>query len=154
MALFYQQALDANWDLLAGFTTDIKPAPGRHWLSVGLKGLAPWFLETRSVLHFGEAGRVALNVEIEKEILLTQDWMLLPGLELNVYAQNDFATGHGSGISDAVLGLYMVRRANRKLMPYIGIQESRKFGKTAEYALKNGDIVSDTQWLIGVKAWY
>ncbi|MES9848891.1 MAG: copper resistance protein B, partial [Candidatus Thiodiazotropha sp.] len=42
----------------------------------------------------------------------------------------------------------------REFAPYIGVNWSKRFGDTADYAREEGEDISDLQWLVGVRAWY
>ena len=42
----------------------------------------------------------------------------------------------------------------RELAPYIGVNWSRMFGDTADFAKIAGEKSSETQLVIGIRAWY
>ena len=85
---------------------------------------------------------------------ITQRLILQPRAELNLAASNDVATGVGSGLSDAELGLRLRYEIRREFAPYVGVTYDRKFGKTADYARAAGEDVEDTRLVFGVRAWF
>ncbi len=79
-------------------------------------------IETELLLFVGDQGRAGISLELEKELVLTQRWQLLPSLELVAHGHNNSETGAGSGLSTVELGLRLSYRVQREFMPYIGVQ--------------------------------
>jgi len=77
-----------------------------------------------------------------------------PEVEVNVYGKSDEDTGAGSGLSDVEFGLRLRYAILREFAPYIGLNWYKKYGNTADYARDDGDGVSDTSVVIGVRAWF
>ncbi|WP_339672762.1 copper resistance protein B [Dasania marina] len=150
----YSQAIAPYWDLQVGLRQDSKPTPSRSWAVIGLQGLAPYFFEVDSALFIGESGRTALRLQVEYELLLTQRLILSPELEANFYGQNDSDLGIGSGLSDVQAGLRLRYEIRREFAPYIGINWQKSYGNSASYARKAGHDVQDTQWVVGIRAWF
>ena len=99
-------------------------------------------------------GRTALRFEVDYELLLTQHLILEPRIELNAYGRDDLASHVGSGISDAALGLRLRYEIRREFAPYIGIERSEAFGRSADFARTDDRDVRDTRWVIGLRVWY
>lgn len=152
--LGWSRALAPFWDLRLGVRRDFEPEPGRGWAVVGVKGLAPYLFDVDAALFVGEGGRTGLRLEAEYELALTQRLMLVPELEVNVYGQNDEATGTGSGLSSVELGVRLRYEIRRELAPYIGVSWQRRFGNTADFARDVGEVVDSAQLLIGLHAWF
>ncbi len=146
----YSQAVAPNWDVQVGFKKDFKPTPTQTWGVVALQGLAPYFFEVDTSLFFTEQGDTALRLEAEYELLLTQKWILTPEVEVNFFGQNDIERGTGSGLSDIETGLRLRYEVTREFAPYIGINKTTLYGNTADF----NDDASDTQLVIGFKAWF
>ncbi|MGK0273327.1 MAG: copper resistance protein B [Cocleimonas sp.] len=149
----YSRAIDPYWDFQVGLRRDFKPE-SRNWAVAGFKGLAPYYFETDAVLFIGESGRTAFRLQSEYELMLTQKLVLAPEIELNLYGKDDPEVGIGSGLSDGSLGLRLRYEFTRQFAPYIGVEYSSKFGKTADFARDEGEDVSDTQLVLGLKAWF
>lgn len=105
-------------------------------------------------LFIGESGRTALRFDAEYELMLTQRLVLIPEVELNFFGENDMATGAGSGLSNSEVGLRLAHQIRRKFSPYIGVSWENKHGNTGDFARDEGELTKDTQFVIGVSAWF
>lgn len=150
----YSRAVSAFWDLQAGWRHDSKPEPGRDWAVIGVQGLAPYFFELDAAIFIGDKGRTAARLEAEYEVLFTQRLILTPEIKINVHGKNDVATGVGSGLSDVEFGLRLRYEIRREFAPYIGINWERAYGNTADFAREEGHDVSETNLVIGIRAWF
>ena len=150
----YSRAIAPYWDIQAGWRRDIRPKPERDWFSVGFKGVAPYFFEVDAELFFGESGQVNVRLDGEYEVFFTQKIILTPEIETSFYSKDDAAVGIGSGFSDLELGLRLRYEIRREFAPYIGINWTKKFGQTADFASAGGIDTSDVQIVAGVRAWY
>ena len=154
LQMLYSRAVAAYWDFQIGWRKDWLPKPERNWLVLGFEGVAPYFIETDVALFIGESNRAGLRVDIERELLFTQKWILKPEIELNFHSRNDESTGTGSGLSDIEVGLRLHYAINRQFAPYVGVNWEKKTGNTADYARDEGEDTDDVQWLVGVSAWF
>lgn len=152
--LLYSRALAPFWDLQAGWRRDIEPTPDRDWLALSLKGLAPYLFEVDASLYIGESGRIATNLDAEYEYMFTQRLILSPEIEINLYSDRDAARGIGSGLSNLEAGLRLRYEIRREFAPYIGVNWTRLFGGTADFADAEGGDTSDLQWVAGIRAWF
>ncbi|TXH61205.1 MAG: copper resistance protein B [Thiothrix sp.] len=153
LQVLYNRAISPFWDLQAGVRHDFKPAK-RTWAALGVQGTAPYFIETKASAFLGEQGQAAISLSAEKEVMLTQKTVLIPELALNLYGKDDHELGVGSGLADLNLGLRLSYEIEREFAPYIGVNWSKKFGKTADMAEHHGEKTQDTQFLVGIKAWF
>ena len=154
LQFLYGKAIARYWDFQLGVRHDFQPSPNRSWAAVGFKGLAPYFFDIDAAAFIGESGRTALRFEAEYELFFTQRLILSPDIEINFYGQNDPDTGIGSGLSDIEAGLRLRYEIRRQFAPYIGVNWSRLFGNTADFANIAGEKSSETQLVIGIRAWY
>jgi len=154
LQFLYSKAIARYWDFQLGVRHDFKPSPSRSWATIGFKGLAPYFFDIDAAAFIGESGRTALRFEAEYELLLTQRLILTPEIELNIYGQNDPDVGIGAGLSDLEVGLRLRYEIRREFAPYIGINWSRLFGNTADFAKIAGEDTSEAQLVIGFRAWF
>ncbi len=137
-----------------GARHDFNPSPSRSWAVFGIKGLAPYFFDIDAAAFIGESGRVALRFEAEYELLITQRLILTPEIEVNLYGENDPDVGIGSGLSDIEAGIRLRYEIRRQFAPYIGVNWSRLFGNTADFANIAGRDTSEAQLEIGLRAWF
>lgn len=153
LQVLYNRAISPFWDIQAGVRHDFKPVK-RTWAALGVQGTAPYFIETDATLFLGKSGQTALNVSAEKEIMLTQKTVLIPEVAMTIYGKDDHELGVGSGVSDLNVGLRLSHEFRREFAPYIGVNWSKKLGKTADLAEHHGDKTQDTEFLLGIQAWF
>lgn len=156
LQVLYSKAIAPYWEFQIGLRKDfsLDSVPGRNWAVIGFQGLAPYFFEIDSALFIGDSGDTALRFEAEYEWMFTQKIVLSPEMEVNFYGQDDPIYGTGSGLSDIQLGLRLRYEVKREFAPYIGINWTKKFGGSADYALLEGFDSSDTQFVVGFRAWF
>ena len=152
--LLYSRAVAAYWDLQVGWRSDLRPEPTRDWFALGFKGLAPYFFEIDAAVFIGESGHTAARLEGEYEFLFTQRLILAPNIEINWYGKDDVEVGIGSGLSDIAIGLRLRYEIRREFAPYIGLNWSKKFSNTENFARAAGQETDDFQWVIGLRAWF
>jgi copper resistance protein B len=152
--LLYSKAIAPFWDLQIGARHDFLPKPDRDWATLSILGLAPYFFEIDTALFVGKSGRTALRFQAEYELMLSQRLILTPEIELNLYGKDDPSLGIGSGLSDTEVGLRLRYEIRREFAPYIGINWSKLFGDTADFAHAEGEDTEDTQFVVGVRAWF
>ena len=141
------------FDLQAGLRTDADSGAGRNWAALGVEGLAPLFFHVSATAYASSAGHYAAKVEGNYDLLLTQQLILQPELELNFYSKADPRRGLGSGLADLDSGLRLRYEFSRKFAPYIGVAYQRKFGDTATIAWLAGDRASNLRFTFGLRAW-
>ena len=150
----YSRAIAPNWDFQVGWRHDFKPDPSRDWLAVGVEGLAPYRFEVDAAVFIGGNSQVAARIEAEYEWMFTQQWVLSPELVVNMHSEDDVSTGVGSGVSDLELGLRLRYEVRREFAPYIGVNWTKLFGNTADFAREEGEDTDDFQVVVGVRAWF
>jgi len=150
----YSRAIAPYWDLQAGWRRDIRPTPSRDWFAIGVEGLAPYWFEVDAAAFAGEGGQLSGRFKAEYEWMFTQKWILSPEVEMNLYSKNDEEAGIGSGLSDMELGLRLRYEVRREFAPYVGVNWTRTFGNTADYARDEGEDTSGFQFVVGVRAWF
>ena len=152
--LLWNHAVTAFWDADFGIRQDFGRGSNRRWAAFGVSGLAPYGIEIGATGYLGDAGRTALRLEVDYELLLTQRLVLQPRIELNVYGRNDPAARTGSGVSDAAFGFRLRYEIRREFAPYVGIERSQAFGHSADFARADDRDVRDIRWVVGLRIWY
>ena len=150
----YSRAVGPYFNLQAGVRHDFEPHPNRTYATAGFEGLAPYWFKVSGAAFLSNKGDLSGRLEGSYDQRITQRLILQPRAELNLAASNDVATGVGSGLSDAELGLRLRYEIRREFAPYVGVTYDRKFGKTADYARAAGEDVEDTRLVFGVRAWF
>lgn len=152
--VLYSVPIATYWDIYAGVRQDIKPDPSRTWAVLSIDGLAPGFIELETSLFVGESGRTALRLEVDHEITLSQQWTLRPEIEVYLAGQNDESMGVGAGVSEIEASLLLSYQVHQQFSPYVGINWTKSYGKTADYAREEGEETSDTVFVVGVSTWF
>jgi copper resistance protein B len=153
----YSRAVAPFWDFQAGVRRDIYQEPGmpdRNWLALGFEGETPYDIGIDTALFLGENGRSSLRLDADYDIPLTQRLILMPEFEMNLFGKNDPATRTGSGLSETELGLRLRYEIRREFAPYIGVNWSKLWGKTRDYAREDGADHEQVQFLMGVRFWF
>jgi len=152
--LFWDHAFASFWDWQLGGRHDSGTGPNRSWLAFGAQGLAPYWFEIEATAYVGEQGRTAARFRAEYELLFTQQLILQPELELNLYGKSDPAREVGSGLSDATFGLRLRYEIRREFAPYVGVVWTRRFGEAADFARADARDPQDTQFVVGLRTWF
>ncbi len=154
LQLLYSRAVAAYWDFQMGWRGDLQPEPERHWLALGLQGLAPWFIDVNATFFVGNEERTALRLGLEYELMFTQKLALVPEIELNAYGRNDPEIGTGAGLSDLGAGLRLRYEITREFAPYIGIHYWKQYGNTAEFSRTDEEETDGAEAVAGLHFWF
>jgi copper resistance protein B len=105
---------------------DFKPdtdGDNRNWVSYGYIGTAPYFIEVDARVFVGEDSSSQLLIELERELMLTQEWVLTPELDIVANGNSNQKYQEGSGLAEAEFSLRLgyERDGNRKFQPFVGI---------------------------------
>lgn len=156
----YNRAIGPNWDVQVGVRKDTCQEPGkpdRNWALLGLRGLAPYFIDIDTALFLDGNGRTSLRFETEYEIMLTQQLALVPELEMDFFGKDDPATKTGSGLSKTELGLrlrYEIKQEfpthRRQLEQAMG--QNRRLRQKGGRGLRRRSIRHGDQILVLVKS--
>ena len=152
--LMWDRIISPWWSFQTGVRQDFGEGPSRTWLDIGVQGVAPYFFEVDAAIYIGEQGRTAARLSGEYDILLTQQLVLQPELELQLYGKDDPENGIGSGLSNVELGLRLRYEIRREFAPYFGVHWERSFGQTADFARAEDEDVSELVFVAGLRAWF
>lgn len=132
--LVYSRAIAPYWDIQFGLGYDKAEEEDNTWGVLALSGLAPYFFETRAALLVDDNGNIGFRAEAEYEALLTQKLILSPSVAISAYTKDDLKMGLGKGISNLTVGARLRYEVAREFAPYVGVEWSKNFGNTDEYA--------------------
>ncbi|MGH1427854.1 MAG: copper resistance protein B [Arenicella sp.] len=153
----YGKAVRANWDVQFGLRTDLEPdePDGRNWLVFGFKGLAPGFWDVDANFYIGEESSSQLNIEIEREFMLTQRWVLTPEFELTANGRSNPEYGEGSGLESAELSIRLgYETRSRRLQPFVAIEGVQYFGATKNLRQQENEDTSNVSLVLGLHFWF
>lgn len=152
----YSRAISPFWDWQAGLRHDFEPevdGDKRNWVSFGFLGTGYNFWEVDTSLFVGEESSTQLRLELEREYMITQKWVLTPIFEFIVNGTDNEKYGEGSGLSLAEFSLRLGYEPNRQFQPYIGITASQTFGNTRDYREAEGEEGGNFSAIVGVHFW-
>jgi copper resistance protein B len=152
--VLWDRPVATYWDTQLGLRHDFGVGPDRTWAAFGVQGLAPYWFDIEVTAYVGQSGRTAFRFEAEYELLLTQRWILQPRFEANLYGRDDPQRDIGAGLSDAKLGVRVRYEITRQFAPYVGVDFTRRFGKTADFVRAAGEPVFEPQLVAGVHIWF
>jgi copper resistance protein B len=152
--LLWGHAVTAFWDMQLGVRYDSGAGPDRSWLALGLQGLAPYWFEVDASAYIGDAGRSALRLNADYELLFTQKLILQPRFEASFSGKEDVARGEGAGLSALTAGLRLRYEIRREFAPYAGIVWTGQYGGSANYARAAGEPVTETRYVAGLRFWF
>jgi len=154
LQLLYSKAVDTYWDMQVGVRIDEGPEKTQSWAVIGLQGLAPYYFETDAAAFISDEGDLALRLSLEYELLFTQKLILSPEITLDVFAQNNQEDGTGSGLASSNIGLRLRYEIEREFAPYVGWTQSNLYGNSRDYTKAAGGDASNSQWVVGIRAWF
>lgn len=151
--LLYRREASEFFDWLAGLRYDDQPGPSRTHAVLGVKGLAPQWIELDANLFLSERGDPSLRVEAEYELLLTQRWVLEPKLEYDLALADDRDLGIGAGGSTLEAGLRLHYRVTPAFSPYVGYQWEKTYGRSGDWLRAAGEDDEEGAWVVGLRFW-
>lgn len=154
--LLYSRMISDFWDIQTGFgyqehQINVNDLDQRHEKTsaiLGLHGLAPYFFESSAYLSLGKKDYVALNFEVERDILITQKWITQPYLEMDFLLNDHSKYAEKSGVREASIGLNTRYEISKQLMPYFEL--AYRYEQETEW---NNDIRKshiNKDWIYGV----
>ena len=153
--VLYSRAVAPFWDVQAGVSQDFRPdGDDTTHLTLGVQGVAPYWFEVSAAAFLSTDGDLTARAEAEYDQRLTQKWILQPALELEMSASDIPELEMGSGLTSVTAGLRLRYEIRKEFAPYVGVEWSRSFGDTADYAKARGDDVEATRLVFGIKAWF
>ena len=157
--LLYGRLISPFWDFQAGVRYErlyggAGPDLSRSFAVIGLQGMAPYLFEVDSALFLSEDGDTSARITAEYSILFSQRLILVPSIEVNLAAQDVLNFGVGKGLNNIELGLRLRYEIKREFAPYIGINWSKLYGNTADFARNEGEAVDDLSVVGGIRLWF
>ena len=150
----YSRQISDFFDAQVGVRYDFEPDPERAFAVFGVQSLSPYFFEIDAAGFVSEDGDLSARFEAEYELLITQQLVLQPSLEVNFAAQEVEELGIGSGVNDVELGLRLRYEIEREFAPYIGVNWERNLGETADFARDEGEDVDNLSFVTGIRFWF
>lgn len=151
--LLYARAIAPFFDLQAGIRQDVAGPATTHAV-LGIQGLAPYMFELDAALFLSHRGDVTARIEAELDQRITQRLIVQPRAEINLAAQDVPQLGIGAGLDNVQIGVRLRYEIIREFAPYIGVEQSWRVGRGADFARAVGDRPSRTSFIMGVRLWF
>jgi copper resistance protein B len=152
--VLFGRSISPWWDVVAGLRHDVRPGDPRTAAAIGVQGLAPQWFELDATLYLDDDGQSAARFTAEYELLFTNRLVLQPHVELNFHGKTDAARGIGSGLSHVEAGMRLRYEISRQFAPYVGLEWTKAFGKTAELLQGSSSGASNARAVAGIRLWF
>lgn len=149
----YARAIAPFFDVQAGIRHDIAGPDTTHAV-VGIQGLAPYLFEIDAALFLSHRGDLTARIEAELDQRITQRLIVQPRIEANLAAQDIPMLGVGAGLDHFDFGVRLRYEFVREFAPYIGVEQSWRTGRGADFARAAGTDPSVTQFVAGIRLWF
>jgi copper resistance protein B len=110
--------------------------------------------EVDAALFVSTRGDVTARIEAEVDQRITQRLILQPRVEANLSAQDIPLLGIGAGLDQIEAGVRLRYEIKREFAPYVGIEQSWRTGRGADFARARGDDPSVTSLVAGIRFWF
>ena len=157
--LGYRHAVSAYWDQQWGIRRDLKSdseLADRTWVSFGFTGTAPYFIDVDARLFLGESSSTQLVIELEKEMMITQEWVLTLEADVIANGRTNVLYEEGSGLAEVEFGVKLgyERNGNRKFQPFFGLTSTNKLGKTRDLVRESDEKPHNLSAILGLHSWF
>lgn len=149
----YAAAFAPFWAVQAGLRQDLAGPDTTHAV-IGVQGLAPYMFEIDAALFLSTRGDLTARIEAEIDQRITQRLILQPRVEANLSAQDIPRLGIGAGLDELALGARLRYEFAREFAPYVGIEQSWRGGRGADFARARGEDPSVTTLVAGIRFWF
>ncbi len=149
----WSHAIGPWFDLQAGVRQDLT-GPSRTHAVIGVQGLAPYLFEVDAAAFVSNKGDLIARIEAELDQRITQRLLLQPRVELALSAQDIPEMGVGAGIDHIEAGLRLRYELVPEFAPYIGVEQEWKLGGSADFARAEGEDVTVTNFVVGLRFWF
>ena len=154
LQLLYSKSLSAYFDLQMGLRYEDFDTGDASSIVIGIQGLAPYRFELDIAAFVTNDADVLLRGEFERDLLLSQRWVLQPRIELNASLQDVTERNIGGGFNEIDVELRLRYEVRRKFAPYIGVSWQRALGKTGRLLEQTGQDKQVTTFIAGLRFWF
>ncbi|SDY66069.1 copper resistance protein B [Acinetobacter kyonggiensis] len=149
--LLYSRNVADFWDVQAGlrYRNDPNREVDQDQVDavLGLHGMAPYFFETDAYLYIGQDRQVSFNLETERDLLLTQKWIVKPYLDINMVLSDDSNYAKKTGLNSVQVGLETRYEINKKVMPFMDVAYG--YNKGVQETAWQKASSSENEWFYG-----
>lgn len=125
VSALYSRNVSEFWDVQAGmrYHHDANRQVGRSHLDavLGVYGTTPYLLESKAYVYIGQDQYLGLSLEMDRDFLLTQKWIVQPHVTLEFTLADDSHYAQSTGLSHVEAGLETRYEITPQLMPFADI---------------------------------
>ncbi|MBU8547209.1 copper resistance protein B [Roseomonas sp. F4] len=159
--LFYNRPISEFWDVNVGWRRDFFRT-NRNYGAFGFSGIAPYFFEVEATAYVSEEGVLSGRLESSTDLLIARSIFndngpglyLKPAIEINASAGNDRELEIRRGLTDMDLSLQLRYEFTPQIAPYVQVGWERQLGETANLARANGERISNSYAVIGIRSMF
>ncbi len=144
--IVYSKAITPFWDIQIGAEID-KEEDKKIFGEITLSGLAPYWIETRTKLLFGDG--FGVDFDFEYETLFTQKLILNSRIESRIFSKDLPEIGVYKGLNSIELGFRLRYEIRREFAPYVGFEFARNFAN-----LKKAEGDGESRVVVGLRFWF
>lgn len=152
--LLWRKPISTFWNTELGVRQDSGYANNRTWAGFGINGISPYWVSLDATLYIRDQSQTELILTSEYDWRITQRLILQPRVEMSLYGKNDLTNDIGEGLSEVQSGLRLRYEISRQFAPYIGIENNRHYGKTADLMKASNEQPNQTFAVVGVALWF
>lgn len=149
----YSRAIGPYTDVQLGVRQDVAGYVATYG-TFGVEAVLPYWFKADAALFVSGRGDVLARLQGSYDLLLTQQIVLQPGLELNFAMQDIPAATLAGGLTDITAGLRVRYDLNRKFSPYLGFEYARKVGGTESLYRAMGVSPESMSFVMGVRTFF
>jgi copper resistance protein B len=131
--LLYSHAISPYWDIQTGVEYNKLEKSSDNWAVIGLKGMLPYFIETKAQVLVNQKKDISINISLKKNILFTQKLILDIGSNISTNIKNDIQTKLNM---NAKLKYILIK----EFTPFVGISKNIEFNNN----------INDIEYLVGI----
>ena len=150
----YSRAVSETWDVQAGLRYDVRPQPNRAWAMFGAQGNASDAVYLGAFGFLSHKGETGARFYALYDIPIVGGLILQPSGEVNFFGEDIEELGLGRGLSYGEAGMRLRYEVREWFAPYVGVEWSRSFGRTARFSREAGEDVSGRAFLLGLRSWF
>ncbi|WP_310468174.1 copper resistance protein B [Sphingomonas sp.] len=147
----WSHAIDPWFDAQAGLRYDFRPR-GRAHAVLGVKGLAPYWIEVDAAAFVSDRGHVGVRIEAEHDARITQQWVLQPRAEFDFALQDSRRDEVGAGLSSVELGARLRYEITPQFAPYLGVAIEHVNRDTRRF--RGEDQATGVSLVAGIRTWF
>lgn len=150
----WSRAIDPWFDFQTGVRHDFRRGADRTYATLGVHGLAPYWIELDAAAFVSDRGKLSARIEAQHDMRLTERLILQPLVQFDLAAQDDREQRVGAGLSSIEAALRLRYEIRPEIAPYLGVEYERAFGRTAAFQRADGQDVEAVRLLGGVRFWF